>query len=272
MNPAADPDIAALEAAFVGQWTNYGEAPGARFVQEEGLVWTEAPVPQLPYNAVLATRLEGNADARIADRIRDFRARNVQFIWVVHPSAQPKDLGRRLEQYGMKQVETGTGMALDLASWRVDPIPEGPVSYVEVADAATLAAFEKLMVLYWELTPASQDYALRMNRWAYSAGNRGIRWVAMQGGEAVGKAYLSHLGQPDTGAIFGVYVRPEARGLGIASTLTRVAIDRAAKIGRKRVVLHSSAMAKGAYLRLGFAERCEFPIYATTPLHGVHPL
>ena len=58
-------DIEAIEEAFVAQWTNYGHAPGGVFHEEDDLVWAEAPVSQLPYNAVLRTRLGRDAAARI---------------------------------------------------------------------------------------------------------------------------------------------------------------------------------------------------------------
>jgi ribosomal protein S18 acetylase RimI-like enzyme len=83
---------------------------------------------------------------------------------------------------------------------------------------------------------------------------------------------LSYGGVDDTAAVFGVYVRPAARGHGIADRLTRLAVDRAAELGRKRVVLHSSDMAIPLYRRLGFIERCILPLYATTALHGAQPL
>ena len=83
---------------------------------------------------------------------------------------------------------------------------------------------------------------------------------------------MSYLGRKDTAAIFGVYVRPTARGYGIASTLTEVAITRAAERGRRRVVLHASEMAVHMYRRLGFIDRCMLPIYATTALHGMQPI
>lgn len=75
----------------------------------------------------------------------------------------------------------------------------------------------------------------------------------------------------DTASIFGVYVKPEARGYRVATTLMELLIDAAVESGRKRVVLHSSQMALALYLRMGFAARCSLPVYATTPLHSLQP-
>jgi hypothetical protein len=81
-----------------------------------------------------------------------------------------------------------------------------------VTDEQGLRAFEELMAAYWALPEESHPYVFGMNRWAYALGDRGVRWVAYRDRQPVGKAYLSSLGRKDTAAIFGVYVRPTARG------------------------------------------------------------
>ena len=266
-------EIEAIEEAFVAQWSNYGHAPGGVFHEEDDLVWAEAPVSQLPYNAVLRTWLGQDAAARIEQVLTHFRRRAVQFLWLVHPTAQPADLAAQLAARGLSLVERATGMALDLSAWSASPDPSpGPVTYREVQDEQGLGAFEELMAAYWALPADSRSYVFDMNRWAYAAGDRGVRWVAYLDGQPVGKVYLSHLGRPDTAAIFGVYVRPTARGYGIASALTALAVARAAALGRRRLVLHSSEMAVNIYRRLGFVERCTIPVYATAALHGVQPI
>jgi ribosomal protein S18 acetylase RimI-like enzyme len=67
-------------------------------------------------------------------------------------------------------------------------------------------------------------------------------------------------------AIYGMSVTPEARGKGVASTLTEVLLDRAESLGCRRVVLHSSEMAVGMYERAGFTRQCEMPVYANAAL------
>lgn len=270
-------DIEAIEQAFISQWAHFGQGPNGEFHIEEDLVWTEAPVPQLPYNAVLRSQLGDEADARIDELIDHFRSRGVQFMWLVMPSARPADLARRLAQRGLSLVEHGTGMSLDSEHWKVDRrATDGPISYREVTDD-DMWAYEELIAQYWELADESREFVFGVNRWAHELGH-GRRFVAFKDGAPVGKAYLSYtLGQdalsvsPDTASIFGVYVKPEARGYRVATTLMELMIDAAFESGRKRVVLHSSQMAFGMYLRMGFAARCSLPCYATTPLHSLQP-
>ncbi len=269
--PGPAPIITAIEDALVAQWSQFGRAPGGTWHEERDLLWTEAPVSQLPYNAVVRTRLGSDAQERIDRVTAHFRERGVQFMWIVHPTATPRDLGDRLGAAGLSLVERATGMSLDLASWKkpAEP-PAGPVVYREVQDEQGLGAFEELMLAYWELPAESHAWALSLSRWAHETGLPGVRWVAWKDGQPVGKAYLS-LSGPDTAAIFGVYVTPAARGHGVARRLNELAIERAADLGMKSVVLHSSAMAVNVYRRLGFVDRCALSVYATGPLHGAQP-
>lgn len=262
--------IEAIEEAFVAQWANFGRGPGGSLHEENGLEWVEAPVPQLPYNAVLRTRLEERADELIEDLINRFRERGVQFMWLDHPTAQPDDLAERLEGQGLALVEHGTGMSLDLGSWHPEPEERREVVYREVTDEEGMRAYEDLITSYWELREESRAYVFGVNRWADEQ-ELGVRWVAYLDERPVGKVYLSWAGVADTAAIFAVYVHPSARGLGVATRLTQLAIAKAAETGRSRVVLHSSEVAVQLYRRMGFVERCGLPVYATTSLHSLQP-
>ena len=271
-------DIEAIELAFVSQWAHFGQGPAGEFHDDGDLTWLAAPVPELPYNAVIRTRLGADADSRVDEVIGQYRDRGVQFLWLVHPTAQPTDIARRLDERGLSVVEHGTGMSLDLDHWRPSRRPNAPgVTYAEADTDAGLAAYEDLIAAYWELGAASRRFVSGINRWAHELGH-GVRFVAYEHGSPVGKAYLSwtlgedaHAINDETASIFGVYVAPAARGLGIASGLMERLIERAAAAGRRRVVLHSSEMAVELYLRMGFAARCSLPVYATTTLHSLQP-
>lgn len=265
-------EIAAIEDALVAQWSTFGLAPGGAWHEADDLVWSEAPLRQLPYNAVLRTRLGADADERIERVIRHFRERNVQFMWLLPPSATPHDLSARLEASGLSLVESVTGMSLDLAAWQ-DPGPqEGPIAYRRVSTTSDLDAYDELLAEYWELPEDSRAFPLGVSRWAHATNVPGARWVALSDGVPVGKAYLSLKMAGDTAAIFGVYVRAAARGQGVARRLNELAIRHAVDLGLKRVVLHSSAMAVNVYKRLGFVDLCSIPVYATASLHGAQPI
>ena len=94
--------------------------------------------------------------------------------------------------------------------------------------------------------------------------------MAYLDGQPVGKLFMNLQEQPARAGIYGVAVLPSARGHGIATALTSTALRRAKSLGVNRVVLHSSAMAKALYRRMGFTERCEIDVFATEPIFGTH--
>lgn len=267
-------DIAAIEAAFVAQWSLFGGGPGGTLREVDGLLWTEAPVPQLPYNAVIRTRVAGGLEGRVAAMASRYRDLGVPFLWLVHPTATPSPgaLEDALAAAGLVRVETATGMVMDPV--RDDPPPgDDEVAYRRADDADGLDAFEALVRRYWELGDEGMAYVRAIDRAAVAADPPlGERWVAWRDGAPVGKAYLSLVGAPGVAAAFGVFVLPEARGLGVASGLMRRLMTRAPELGRTRMVLHSSEMALGMYRRLGFEERVSMPVYATAMLHGAQPM
>jgi hypothetical protein len=52
-----DSAIAEIEDAFEGHWRRFGLYPGARLVEESGVLRFESPLAHLPYNAVIRTRI-----------------------------------------------------------------------------------------------------------------------------------------------------------------------------------------------------------------------
>ncbi|MCI4325210.1 MAG: GNAT family N-acetyltransferase [Thermoplasmata archaeon] len=61
--------------------------------------------------------------------------------------------------------------------------------------------------------------------------------------------------------ILSVYTRPDARGLGVATTAVRRAVDLAKELGYARISLHASAMGRGVYERLGFGSTTEMRLW-----------
>src|SRR5690242_6005419 len=113
----ANDDVRAIEDAFVAHWANFGLGPGGSYHDDGDLIWIEAPVPQLPYNAVIRTTLIDDIDDRILRVTSHFHLRNVNFLCLVHPNAQPVDLLAKLAAHGLGLVEPSTGMSMQLASW-----------------------------------------------------------------------------------------------------------------------------------------------------------
>jgi ribosomal protein S18 acetylase RimI-like enzyme len=260
-------EVAEIEEALIGHWSHFGRWPKGALVEEAGTVRYETPIPQLPYNGVIRTSISEAPAVVIDDVLSSFRKRQVSCLWWDHPNAEPNDLGSLLRARGLQAVERVAGMSIDLATvGGATPETEG-VRYVEVLDNNAMRRYSDLIVDYWEVPEDSRTLVEEINRF-WGPGTAPLhRWIAVTDrGEAIGKVLLSLAAPPGVAAIYGMSVRPQARGRGVASALTDVALGRAKELKCRRVVLHSSEMAVGVYERSGFRKRCDLTVYANSPL------
>ena len=272
--PAGDA-IADIEAAFERHWRHFGLYPGARLRDEDGVLWFESPIRHLPYNFVIRTRIPDALDAdAIVDRVaQTFRDRDVPFIWLLRPSDTPADLETRLARRGLDLVETATGMDLELDQWQ--PAPGAPEVEIRQVDAPGegeqgLRDYEELIRTYWAVPEDERHHIEALNRHWTGERNPGTRLVAYVDGQAVGKCFVNLEDLPRWIAIYGVAVKPEARGRGIGTALMHAALARGTAAGAQKAILHSSSMALSMYRRMGFTERCSLPAFATGALFGTH--
>lgn len=264
---AHDPVVREIEEAFVAHWSLLGGWPGARLEDADGLLRFETPVRKLPYNGVIRTAIAGDPAGVVARVVDAYRSRGSQFFWLVHPSAAPHGLPDVLSDAGLTPVERAVGMSLELAGRAPAARTLGAdVEIAEVTDETGLRAYEDIVLDYWELDEADRVHVSRLNRHWYGERARGKRWIVLLEGRPVGKGYLSFAGPPGVAAIYGMSVRPAARGRGVASLLTGALVDEAARHGCRRIVLHSSEMAVGVYRRAGFEARCDLTFFATDPI------
>lgn len=254
----------------MGHWSHFGRWPHGRLVEDAGTLRFETPIPQLPYNAVIRSRIGSDPDAVVRRVVESFQQRQVGFVWVAHPSATPADLGDRLDSAGVPLVEVATGMSRDLD--RLPPLPSREdVRFEEVVDDRTMADYTALIFSYWEVPETSRHLVAEVNRYWVPTRTPVVRWVVYDAADQpIGKMLLSLSAPPGVAAIYGMSVRPEARGRGVASDMTLVALHRARHLGGHRVVLHASEMAASIYRRAGFTAHCELPIHGTAPLWTKH--
>lgn len=259
--------IAEIEDALFAQWSHFGRWPKGELHDDGRLLWFETPIRHLPYNGVVRTRLgEGAAAAAaIARMVERFDARDVQYFWVVHPTATPADLGDRLVAHGLAPVERMNCMSLELADWEPAPLPSD-VAFEEVLSDDAMQTYSELTARYWEIADEERELVAEFHRHWGPGRAPGHRFLAVMDGQTVAKAYLSVAGPPGVAAIYGMYVSPEARGRGVAGGLTTTMLRRAEHDGCRRAVLHATDMAVGVYRRAGFVDRCVITVFATASL------
>ena len=270
-----DDRVADIEAAFERHWRHFGEYPGARLRDEDGVLWFESPIRHLPYNFVIRTRIAAGTDidAVIRRVAGTFRDRGVPFMWLQRPSDIPTDLDARLPRYGLDLVENATGMDLDLDGWQPEA-NRGEVDLRQVdapgAGEEGLQHYEELIRTYWSVPDEERHLIETLNRHWTGELNPALRLVAYVDGLPVGKCIVNVEDLPRWVAVYGVAVKPEARGRGVATALMNEALSRGKAAGARKAILHSSSMALSMYRRMGFAERCRLPVFATGPLFGTH--
>jgi GNAT superfamily N-acetyltransferase len=255
-----------IEEAFVGHWSHFGRWPRGELIDDMGTLRFETPIPQLPYNAVIRTRVASRVEEVVHRIVERFRRRKVGFVWVDHPSATPAHLGDVLVAEGVPLVERATGMWRELTD--LPPRPErADIRIVEVLDDRAMADYTELIFDYWEVPAESRQLVAEANRYWNHDRTPVHRWVAYDSGNRpIGKMLLSLSAPSGVAAIYGMSVRPEARGQGVASDFTAVALHRAADLGCGRVVLHAFEMAVNVYRRAGFRPECQLSIHGTAPL------
>jgi GNAT superfamily N-acetyltransferase len=255
-----------IEDAQVAHWSCFGRWPRGALIEEAGTLRFETPIPNLPYNGVIRTHLaDENADQVIASVVDSFARRGVAFAWWDQPSSTPADIGRRLEAHGLAAVMQVVGMSLELDGWSAEPLSSG-VRYEQVLDDDALLVYEDLLFGNWELPEESEE-----SRALIAEGNRFLgpgrvpmhRWIAYTDEEPAGKGLLCLAGPPGVAAVYGMWVRPQARGRGIGFGITTALIRQAQELGCHRVVLHASDLGNPVYRRAGFVERCSFTVHAT---------
>ena len=258
--------VRGLEQNLWELWANFGRGPDCRLHDEAAALWFETPMKVLPYNGVLRFRVDEGVDARIDAICSAFRARDVPFLWMVHPSARPHDLGERLRAHGVELVEECPGMVARLDA--LDAAPPAPPGFEvhEARGAAEVQDVLELVAWRWDLPPETGPYLHAINRVLGLGTPRSkVRiWVAWRDGAAVAKAVL-HVAAGVAG-LYGVATRPEARGLGLARMLTLRAFDAARAAGCELGVLHSSPMATRLYEGLGFRHVAPFLVHASAEL------
>ena len=174
--PAVEPIVREIEEAFVAHWSLLGRWPGARLVEDEGVLRFETPLRKIPYNGVIRTAIEERPEEVVARVVDAYAERHADFFWVVHPSATPPEVGETVARAGLTPVETATGMSLELDTWQPpDATAPRGLELTEVVDEDALRAYEDIVIAYWELDEADREQVSALNRYWFGPRANGHR-------------------------------------------------------------------------------------------------
>jgi ribosomal protein S18 acetylase RimI-like enzyme len=255
--------LQALEHNLWEFWSWFGRGPDCVLHDEGDALWFESPIPTLPYNMILRFAVTSDIDSRLDSIIEHYRHRRVAFLWIIHPSSMPKDLGDRLSKRGLVEIEVCSGMAANLANMpQLQSAPEG----IEIRELDNETAANYLVdfaAWRWHVPEEAKSH-LRAYAQVLRIGRPSpiLRcWMAWRGELPVSKAGL-YCGAGAAG-IYAVATRPQARGKGLAGAVTLEALRAAREKAYQLAVLHSTPMAENLYAKLGFRHVAPFRIFAS---------
>jgi ribosomal protein S18 acetylase RimI-like enzyme len=148
-----------------------------------------------------------------------------------------------------------------------DVMPSAPcVRQATVKDLPALVPlFDAYRQFYRRATDPEGAHRFLRERFEH---NQSVIFIAMDGPAAVGFTQLyPSFSSASMGRIFivnDVYVRPEARGRGVASALLDAAVDYGRAVGALRLVLsteHTNTTAQSLYEKLGWQRDSDFIVY-----------
>jgi GNAT superfamily N-acetyltransferase len=259
--------LQALEHNLWSMWSWFGRGPDCSLHDEGDTLWFETPIPTLPYNMILRFAVTSDIDRRINSIVEHYRRRRVAFLWVIHPSSMPKDLGDRLRKRGLQEVEVCSGMAANLADLPELPAVPRRFEIRELDDETAANHLVDFAAWRWHVPEEAKPHlgvyiqVLRIGKPSPI-----LRcWMAWCGEAPISKVAL-HCGAQAAG-IYAVATRPQARGQGLAGRLTIEALGAARQSGYHLAVLHSTPMAVNLYAKLGFRHVAPFRLFASEMVH-----
>ena len=249
-----------IEVNLWETWANFGKGPGCTLHEEDDVLWFETPIPILPYNTVLRFQVKEDADKKIDSLVNRYAERNVAQLWIVHPSALPHHLDKRLEQRGLREIEIVPGMARSLDNLpEPPPTPDG-VEIREVVDQKDMVEFINFAAWRWGVPDEHRKHMDTILD-EFKVGSDTRLWIAWKDGQALSKIALYN-GSGSAG-VYAVATKIEARGMGLATILMDVGMKAAKEMGHNLCVLDSSPPAEKLYKRLGFVTLAPFRLYSS---------
>lgn len=256
-----DTEIDALEENLWAQWSQFGLPDDCSFQWNETVCQLDTPIASFPYNGVFKFNASTHADDHIDAIIRHFDDRAVNHFWLVHPTAMPGDLDRRLTARGLGEVDAFTGMVVEPGHLTADIPDVDGVDFHEIKPAEANLVLE-MVAKRWSVPTDAMPHLQAFFR-AARIGEDGSPmrgWLATMNGLPIGKGFTYRSG--NVVGLYGVATRPEARGKGIGSALCARALRDSSDRDVDLLVLHSSQMARSLYAGFGFREVAPFRLFA----------
>jgi ribosomal protein S18 acetylase RimI-like enzyme len=255
--------VQANESNLYDLYRLIADAPYGDLKEDAQILRAYAGVPDFMFNVAISARMrEDRIESVYKETVEYFRTKGEPWAWLVGPSAEPRDLGKRLLALGLVQ-EPGLpvirGMALDLSALDARPAPPEGFSYRRAEDEESLRLFAETAVRGNEMDPSVLAPLLRMESHIGCDHPDFFRYVGFLHGQPVATS-MAFLNSGVAG-IYYVATIPEARRRGIGAMMTLLPLLEAKRRGYRAGILHATPMGYPVYRKIGFKDCCEYEIY-----------
>jgi GNAT superfamily N-acetyltransferase len=217
-------------------------------------------VPFFLMNGFLGADLPEDAARRIVrDEVNIMKARELPFMWMIGPSAQPQTMAALLEQEDLKPIHN-PGMWIDLDRMN-EPTEVPGIQIREVDDEEDMARWTEVLSRGYGI-PLSVGQVFRdvLHHERQQPEPRFHHFLALQAGiPAACSSLVIAAGQA---GVYNVATVKEARRQGIGAAVTVAALQAGRALGLKSGVLFASKMGYPIYEKLGFRTCCTVSMYA----------
>jgi len=225
--------------------------------------WFIAGPPLLKANGIVRAVFAPEAiEAGIIAALAPFRTDHLNVTWWVGPSSTPQNLGKYLQQHGLKHNRDMMGMAMDLHHLPPpDPLPGLTVE--RIRDKATLSQWYNILAKSFPMS-FEQAYldALALTSLEPDAVER--HFIARLNGEIVAISSVFFGG--GVAGLYNLATLPQARSQGIGAWLTIKTYEEALSLGYHVATLQTTyPNALRLYHHLGFEVYCKIGIYEYHP-------
>jgi ribosomal protein S18 acetylase RimI-like enzyme len=253
--------IEALEANLQAHVGLYAYLPGARVCDEPGVVGLMDSLDvseSCVYRAIFPPE---QADKNIERVVQRYRSEGcLPMWWIVGPSSQPADLGKRLQEQGFECFAHPPGMAADLPALPEQAALPDRFTIERVANSRALREWAEVLGIAGVIPDALKEgFYDVFEMHGYSPGAPCRLFLGREEGKAVATSRLLCAG--GVAGIWHVATLPEARGRGYGTAMTMAAARAGREVGYQVGGLFATPAGYRLYHRLGFQEICTLDVY-----------
>ena len=238
-----------IQANMIAYMKLFAGLPGAIIVDDEAF-WIVTG-DRAPGNMILRAAWDDDrAEAGINALLKQVGAHVEHMDWMVFPSDQPADLGKRLEARGMPAGRGGNWLWVDLTPLGAPPPVSADFRIERVRDDEAMAEWNRLSEAGFggELSIFYEAYA----RHGYGADAFSLHYTGYLGDTPVTTGTVFDAG--GTATIYDLSTPPEFRQQGFGGALTHALMREIRDRGYNESWLWASNMARPLYQSLGYVD------------------